>query len=155
MIKIGYSVISDILQTERERERERGKAPALSAGAIVLLLAVSLFLLYPAAAPPPEAAKSIRKQAPPHRGLRPTPLAPPGATTFAGISALSKSSRVSGLIIIKLPCNEHLYCLSRSKIFHKYFITTFVSKLQITEAEQSSKAQKLILYHRVVILVIK
>jgi len=101
MIKIGYSVVADILQTERER----GNAPALAACAIVLLLAVSLFLLNPTAAPPPEAAKSIRKQAPPHRGLRPTPLAPPGATTFAGISVLSKNSIDFGLIVLKVPRN--------------------------------------------------
>jgi len=100
MIKIGYSVVADIFAN-----RERGNAPALAACAIVLLLAVSLFLLYPTAAPPPEAAKSIRKQAPPHRGLRPTPLAPPGATTFAGISALSKNGVDSGLIVLKSPCN--------------------------------------------------
>jgi hypothetical protein len=100
MIKIGYSVVAYILQTEGEETR-----PHLQRVLLCYFWLSLLFLLYPTAAPPPEAAKSIRKQAPPHRGLRPTPPAPPGATTFAGISALSNNSNDSRLTILKLPCN--------------------------------------------------
>jgi hypothetical protein len=113
MIKTDHSVLADVLQRETKLVRTCSVCYCVTSGCRFVSTV-------------PLPLRNHQKQQNQYgnkrrhiggRGLH--PLAPPGATTFADISALSKNCIIFGLAILKLACNENLYCLLASKISHK------------------------------------